>query len=389
MNRISKFLAFTVVFVSIVYSQHNDKSWSFGFGGSFPRFHSSDVTPRESNVGGYLSLTNNANEHISFRFRLYYNYMTGLIPQNKYFYKTGALVTDEEDMNSSVFGGNLDFMYYLNPCSDIKAYFFFGFGGAHFDSDWGNVVNLDSESKFSMQTNFGLGLGWILSEDWKLKTEFGYYSIGGRMDGVPNKDRVGIFGSNTDSYTGLNVGLEYGFGCETKCNTCSVPEGIKSSPAAIDNQLTKKDVEDLIKTYIPKEVVKEVVIEKPVEKVLQRVVENSAQKPALSLKGIHFKTGSNEIAPESYPVLYEAVNYFAAYPEVNAEIQGHTDNRGNESFNKKLSEGRAVSVMNYLIKMGVAKERLTAVGFGSGNPVATNDTAEGRTMNRRIEFKIK
>ena len=74
------------------------------------------------------------------------------------------------------------------------------------------------------------------------------------------------------------------------------------------------------------------------------------------------------------------------YTSVNLEVQGHTDNKGSEKKNKKLSETRANAVVQYLIKKGVAKDRLRAVGYGSEMPIADNNTAEGRAENRRVEL---
>ena len=70
------------------------------------------------------------------------------------------------------------------------------------------------------------------------------------------------------------------------------------------------------------------------------------------------------------------------------EIHGHTDNQGEEDYNQTLSENRAKAVYNYLIGKGIAKERLSYKGFGESKPIATNDTKEGRQLNRRTEYVI-
>jgi OOP family OmpA-OmpF porin len=73
-------------------------------------------------------------------------------------------------------------------------------------------------------------------------------------------------------------------------------------------------------------------------------------------------------------------------PTLRVEIQGHTDNIGSEASNRKLSENRARAVMEYLVKKGVEAERLSAAGYGSSRPIASNDTLEGRARNRRVEL---
>ena len=75
-------------------------------------------------------------------------------------------------------------------------------------------------------------------------------------------------------------------------------------------------------------------------------------------------------------------------PNVKIEIGGHTDNYGSDEYNMKLSQSRCESVVNYLIEHGIAKNRLTAKGYGETVPIDTNETSEGRQMNRRTEFEI-
>ena len=70
------------------------------------------------------------------------------------------------------------------------------------------------------------------------------------------------------------------------------------------------------------------------------------------------------------------------------EIKGHTDNVGSESYNQKLSEERANSVKTYLISKGIEGSKITSSGFGLSKPIASNDTADGRAKNRRVEFII-
>ena len=75
-------------------------------------------------------------------------------------------------------------------------------------------------------------------------------------------------------------------------------------------------------------------------------------------------------------------------PTMKVEIQGHTDNVGSEAFNQRLSENRANAVKEYLISKGISADRLKAVGYGQSNPIAPNDTEEGRAMNRRVGMKV-
>jgi len=107
---------------------------------------------------------------------------------------------------------------------------------------------------------------------------------------------------------------------------------------------------------------------------------------AIVLEGIVFKTASSEILPASQDILMKAYNTLEAYPDMEVEIQGHTDNVGKHDYNVKLSQSRADAVKQWLVNAGISGSRITTRAFAYDKPIATNDTAEGRQQNRRIEF---
>lgn len=106
------------------------------------------------------------------------------------------------------------------------------------------------------------------------------------------------------------------------------------------------------------------------------------------LNNIFFDTSKDILRPESMEELDRLVKMLKEHLELKIEIAGHTDNRGDEKANQLLSQNRAKNVVNYLITNGVAKERLTFKGYGSTKGVASNDTDEGKKLNRRTEFVI-
>lgn len=106
------------------------------------------------------------------------------------------------------------------------------------------------------------------------------------------------------------------------------------------------------------------------------------------LKGINFDTDKDKIKKDSKPILDRAVEVLQKYPQVRIEISGHTDSAGGYEHNVDLSQRRAESVKNYLIDAGVDGERIETRGAGPNEPIATNDTKDGRAENRRIEVKI-
>jgi OOP family OmpA-OmpF porin len=94
------------------------------------------------------------------------------------------------------------------------------------------------------------------------------------------------------------------------------------------------------------------------------------------------------LRPTSLPELDRLVALLNSYPSMTIEIGGHTDNHGSLKFNTDLSEARAKSVVDYLVDKGISKSRLTYKGYAYLQPIATNDTEEGRQENRRVEFKV-
>ena len=106
------------------------------------------------------------------------------------------------------------------------------------------------------------------------------------------------------------------------------------------------------------------------------------------LNNLFFESGKSELKKESKTELENLLKLMNESPSLKLEISGHTDNTGSEAVNMKLSKKRAKAVVDYLVKNGIAADRLVAKGYGSTEPVADNDTKEGRSKNRRTEFKV-
>jgi len=106
------------------------------------------------------------------------------------------------------------------------------------------------------------------------------------------------------------------------------------------------------------------------------------------LKNLWFEFDKADIKPESYAELDQLVKFLSGCDQYNVEIAGYTCTMGEKSYNDWLSKRRAQAVVDYLITKGVDKNRLTSKGYGPENPIASNDTKEGRIKNRRVEFKL-
>ncbi len=105
------------------------------------------------------------------------------------------------------------------------------------------------------------------------------------------------------------------------------------------------------------------------------------------LENVLFDFKKYDIKPQFDGYLDQVAVVFEKNPSIKVQIQGNTDNIGTAANNIKISLKRAEAVMNYLIKKGVAKNRLSAKGYGFTRPIATNATAEGRALNRRVELR--
>jgi outer membrane protein OmpA-like peptidoglycan-associated protein len=109
-------------------------------------------------------------------------------------------------------------------------------------------------------------------------------------------------------------------------------------------------------------------------------------KTKLVLRGVHFDFDKASLRPEGKPILDEAAKILNENANVRVQVQGYTDGVGSVEYNLGLSDRRAATVRDYLVGRGVAASRLTTKGFGKADPVASNDTDEGRAQNRRVEL---
>ncbi len=138
-----------------------------------------------------------------------------------------------------------------------------------------------------------------------------------------------------------------------------------------------------------------------IEYIVEEVTVDSIPKPLyfeeisdvklgdkIILKNIFYDFDKSTLRPESIKELENLLAFLNKRPTLRIEISGHTDNKGSARYNKKLSEDRAKSVVTYLVEHGIDPARLEAKGYGFDEPIATNDTDEGRQLNRRTEFMV-
>jgi outer membrane protein OmpA-like peptidoglycan-associated protein len=113
------------------------------------------------------------------------------------------------------------------------------------------------------------------------------------------------------------------------------------------------------------------------------------QQVERAAKAIFFETGKATIRKVSFKPLDQVVAVLRSNPELYADIEGHTDDVGDDASNMDLSQRRAQAVMDYFTSKGIAADRLTAKGYGETQPIATNETATGKAQNRRTEINLR
>jgi OOP family OmpA-OmpF porin len=108
----------------------------------------------------------------------------------------------------------------------------------------------------------------------------------------------------------------------------------------------------------------------------------------ITLKGVHFRIGSDALSNNAKRILREVAKRLREHPRMRVEVAGHTDNTGSDAVNKRLSQQRARTATRFLVDLGVNKNVLTTHGYGDTQPVASNDSKQGRLQNRRVEMRF-
>ncbi len=125
------------------------------------------------------------------------------------------------------------------------------------------------------------------------------------------------------------------------------------------------------------------------KKVPDATVERVGEGIVVELNSnILFGFDSSVLSSEAKTNLDKMVSVFQTYPDTNIEVQGHTDSKGSENYNMKLSERRAAAVSNYILSKGIPSSRVNIVGYGETAPKYENSTTDGMAKNRRVEFMI-
>ena len=237
-----------VFFTNNINAQLSKNAWVFGFG-----FHAPKVSATPSGLGGFLSIQRNFSEHTGFRistiFGDYKEEWTGA--------NGGSEIT-----STASFQGNLDLLYYFFPCEWFSPYFYGGIGLNSFAVDNPEDVEISSDQTSSIQVGIGLGSELSFWQDWKVKAELGFYSLmTDEFDGRYGAEGGGIFGTSTDSFAKLDIGVQWYFARGESSNLCQLYEGLEQ-----EDKFDYNEFERMLDQNIPKEIISEKITTKAVPK---------------------------------------------------------------------------------------------------------------------------
>jgi len=229
-------------------------------------------------------------------------------------------------------------------------------GGLSFLS---NTASVDYSQDNDVQVQYGAGVEYGLKNDVALRAGFDLY----------DKDAGMVF-----------VGVLKRFGVKKHSKIAIEP--VKEEPVIVAEAV-------IVDTDADKDGVVDSLDECAETPVGTRVDEKGCRILKIELKAVNFEPQSFDLTQESKAILDEAAIRINANLEIKKiEVQAHTDNKGSEKYNLKLSEQRAASVKAYLVSQGVNEKRLLAKGYGESQPVADNETEDGRAQNRRVELVV-
>ena len=291
-----------------------------------------------------------------------------------------AILVRGDSNDAKMYGYKMEVLYNFLPDGMIVPFIAAGLGGRYMDWD-------DRSSDNDFVLDYGAGLKIFFAEDWAVRAdirhvyvtdenfnnvEYGIglsYFFGGKKEQVvpppppPPPAPAPYVEPDTD-----------GDGVIDKLDQCpDTPAGVKVDEVGCPLDTDKDGVYD----YLDK------CPDTPIELKVDK--DGCPMKVTINLN-VLFDFDKSDVKPKYHDEIKRVADYMNAYPWEKATLEGHTDSKGTDAYNEKLSQRRVEAIKNYLVeKFGISADRLKAVGYGESKPIATNDTDEGRQLNRRVQ----
>ncbi len=278
--------------------------------------------------------------------------------------------------------GDVRFLYRVIKMDQILPFIYAGAGVAK------NVHVGDSD--FMPLIPIGIGLKSPLGEQLMIQFSGGYTLVlSDALDGVArtDSDLNRFTNGKHDGFFEIMIGLSLGSPKKEKPvepveTAIASPQPVVASPqpVVVSPQPVVVDTKDDLGLS-----------ESDIDKLVADAVEAAMKErgKTIVLHGITFETDKAQIRPESATILEIVRESMVANPDVSVIITGHTDSVGKEEYNRRLSLERAQAVKDWLVNNNISAFRMKVIGKGETEPVATNETAEGRAENRRVEFQVE
>jgi outer membrane protein OmpA-like peptidoglycan-associated protein len=378
-------LSFFVLFILCALTakaQTREGRWMLGVQGG-GHIMLNDFDTKKFGWGGEALLRYGLSEQFSLGFLTGYNEIktenSFLLPNIKYSY-----------LKMHAIPAALMGYLYFTPTEDMTPYLYVGAGVVTMKKRDG-LGNYIPNSDWQAYSVFpaGVGVEILLNSQTTIGIDLGI-----RVFGSDNIERQETQAERDwpDAYPTARVGFDFYFGKGKEAEVEARPPVITPAPAPVAQPVVPAPPETakvLPKPPAPELPKEEAVPKAPVPVVPKERALALEKGKAFILEGVNFELNSSYLTKEAKRTLEKAFRALRVNPDVQVKIVGHTDNIGSKKYNDWISLRRANRVKSWLVSKGISATRITTAGVGFSEPIAPNNTPEGRAKNRRIEFHVE